>query len=96
MLAEEARLRQLASQNNDAGRAVKEIIPYQETGQARDHAAAKSERRLSTDGIIMPGSLVFLIPADLASGSYRLEVRVRFNGSDISAGRLKDVLTTTL
>lgn len=56
-------------------------------------AADRSERRLPSDGIIKPGSLVFLIPSDLASGDYRLEVRTRFNGGEISLGRLPDVLT---
>lgn len=36
---EEARERQLAAQNNDAGRAVREKIPQQENGKARDKAA---------------------------------------------------------
>jgi hypothetical protein len=56
-------------------------------------AANGSERRLPTDGMIMPGSLVFMIPADLAPGAYRLEVRVRFDAATFSTGRLKDVLT---
>jgi hypothetical protein len=56
-------------------------------------AADKSEQRLSSDGIIMPGSLVFMIPAELAPGNYRLEVRVRVDEETLSSGRLKDVLT---
>lgn len=38
--AEEAKKRQLAAQNNDSGRAVREIIPEQEKGKAVDKAAA--------------------------------------------------------
>lgn len=53
-----------------------------------------SERRLPTDGIIMPGSLVFMVPADLTPGTYRLEVRVRFDEATLSVGRLKPSLTT--
>jgi hypothetical protein len=56
-------------------------------------AADKSEQRLSSDGIIMPGSLVFMIPAELTPGNYRLEVRVRVDEETLSSGRLKDVLT---
>lgn len=39
LLEAEAKERQRAAQNNDAGRAVKEKIPEQAKGQARDHAA---------------------------------------------------------
>lgn len=56
-------------------------------------AADKSERRLPTDGLIQPGSVVFLIPADLTPGAYHLEVRVRFDTATFSAGRLKHALT---
>lgn len=56
-------------------------------------AADGSERRLPTDGVIQPSSIIFIIPADLASGAYRLEVRVRFNPEILSTGRLTDVLT---
>ena len=38
-MAEEAKKRQLATQNNDAGRAVQENLPEQAKGQARDQAA---------------------------------------------------------
>jgi len=38
---EKARERQLAAQNNDAGRAVQENLPEQGGGQARDLAAAQ-------------------------------------------------------
>lgn len=56
-------------------------------------AANNTERRLPTDGIIMPGSLVFLVPTDLTPGTYRLEVRARFDAEDLSVGRLKNGLT---
>ena len=58
-------------------------------------AADKSEQCLSSDGIIMPRSLVFMIPAELAPGAYRLEVRVRVDEETLSSGRLKQVLTVT-
>ena len=56
-------------------------------------AADRSEQRLSGDGIIMPRSLVFMIPVELAPGDYRLEVRIRVDEKTLSSGRLKDVLT---
>jgi hypothetical protein len=56
-------------------------------------AADKSERRMPPDGVIKPGSLIFMLPADLAAGDYRLEVRAQLNGDGISLGRLHDVLT---
>jgi len=55
-------------------------------------AADKSEQRLSGDGIILPSSLVFMIPAKLVAGSYRLELRVRVDEETLNPGRLKDVL----
>jgi hypothetical protein len=55
--------------------------------------ADKSEQRLSSDEIIVPGSLVFMIPAELAPGAYRLEVRVRVDEETLSSGRLKRTLT---
>ena len=54
--------------------------------------ADKSGQRLSSDGIILPGSLVFMIPANLVAGSYRLELRVRVDEETLNSGRLKDVL----
>lgn len=39
MYREQAKQRRLATQNNDAGRAVQANLPEQESGQARDHVA---------------------------------------------------------
>ena len=35
--------------------------------------------------------LIFLVPADLPSGAYRLEVRARF-GKHLRSGQLRDIL----
>lgn len=55
-------------------------------------AADGSARRLPTDGVILPGSIIFMVPADLAPGEYELEVRVRFEAK-LRAGQLPDMLT---
>jgi hypothetical protein len=78
------------------GKLIGERLRYEPSDPAQGLfliAADGSERRLPTDGVILPGSVVFMIPADLAPGAYRLEVRVRFEPETLSLGRLKDVLT---
>jgi hypothetical protein len=55
-------------------------------------AADGSAQRMPTDGVILPGSIIFMIPADLALGEYELEVRARFEAK-LRAGQLPDILT---
>lgn len=55
-------------------------------------ASDGSERRLPTDGVILPGSIIFMVPADLDPGEYELEVRVRYEAK-LRAGQLPDLLT---
>jgi len=51
------------------------------------------EARVQVVGRNMPGDLMFKVPADLAAGSYHLEVRAAFGDETVRSGSLEAQLT---
>lgn len=58
---------------------------------ANDGTAA----RVSTIGRNKPAELIFIVPADIPAGDYKLEVRALFNENDIRVGTLASTLTVS-
>jgi hypothetical protein len=52
-----------------------------------------SDIRVEPDGKIVDSELIFQVPATLAPGEYRLEVRAVFGKADLRSGRLPATLT---
>lgn len=56
-------------------------------------AADNTETKVETVGVNKPQSLMFLIPAALTSGDYKVEIRARINTDELRVGRFSETLS---
>ncbi|MGD8781552.1 MAG: DNA-binding domain-containing protein [Ignavibacteria bacterium] len=56
-------------------------------------AADNTETKVTTTGVNKPQSLMFMLPASLTTGEYRIEVRARIGTDELRSGRFTHTLS---